>query len=97
MAYMEGGVREWVQVVDLELGEPETIEGREARPISFRIVVAGSPSGEATLWVDVATGYPLLREQTVRFESGSMQVTERYELEELHERSRSHDPLRSPG
>lgn len=78
-----GGVAEWVRVEALELGADSEIDGREAVPLSFDIVVADQPAGEAVLWLDRESGLPLLRKQTVRFPQGEMRVTERYVAFEL--------------
>lgn len=71
-----GDVRTWVEVTDVawKHGDPAS------RALTFGIVVAGVPSGEATLELD-ARGLPARREQTVRFGDGPddvMHVIERY-------------------
>ena len=48
--------------------------------IDFGLVVAGQPSGTASLWIDAASRLPLRREQTVQFETGEMKVIEVYEF-----------------
>jgi hypothetical protein len=44
---------------------------------TFDVLVDGKDVADADLWVD-AKGLPLRREQTVRFDEGTMKVTERY-------------------
>lgn len=75
----EGGVAEWVVMKNHGRA---ALEGADA--LHFDIDVAGQPVGEATLLLD-ADGWPARREQTVRFASGEMQVTERYEAVEITE------------
>lgn len=79
----DGHFRDWVQVTGFAWAGEQSIAGRRAAGIHFRIIVGGEPAGEATLWVDASTGLPLLREQTVDFSAGSMSVTERYPRFEL--------------
>lgn len=71
-----GDVRTWVEVTDVawQDGDPAS------RALTFGIVVAGVPSGEATLELD-ARGLPARRAQTVRFGDAPdevMHVIERY-------------------
>lgn len=66
-----GGVMEWA-VVD-SFG----VDSKRAGGITFRITVAGRPSGSATLKIGAA-GCPLERHQQVHFPSGTMTVVERY-------------------
>ncbi len=80
---MKGGVRDWVEVTGFNLGEIETVNEGPALPVSFALIVEGQPAGEATLWFDEATGLPVQRRQTVRFETGAMTVTEVYEFEDI--------------
>jgi hypothetical protein len=47
--------------------------------MSFEMVVAGTPSGEATLWWDRATKLPVERHVLVRFAEGEMHVRETYQ------------------
>lgn len=65
----DGDVQTWVRATDLSAS---------GDALSFAIVVAGQPSGNATLMLD-ARGLPAYREQVVNFPGGSMQVTERYQ------------------
>jgi len=82
--HAEGGVRAWVRVGDPVVGAKEQVEGVLARPLRFDILVRGSKaSGEATLWVDAATGLPVKRVQVVHFPDGDMRVVERYRAVEL--------------
>ncbi len=78
--HMEGGVREWVQAVDLEMLREIDTDGRAVMRFDFGLVVAGEQSGTATLWFDAVSRLPLRREQTVQFETGEMRVIERYEF-----------------
>ena len=64
--------------------EPTPVVAEPERPADARetlLVVAGQPSGSATLWLDDRTGLPLEREQTVRFDTGTMRLIERDALE----------------
>ena len=69
--HADGGVKDWVVVdhfIDTE-GIPVTT--------TFNLTVAGEPSGSATLEIDVF-GLPGLRQQTVNFPDGEVNVVERY-------------------
>ena len=78
--HMQGGVRDWVQVVDVEVTPDPAADGTLRSRFDFGLVVDGVPSGTASLWIDVESGLPLRREQTVQFETGEMKVTEIYEF-----------------
>ena len=80
---MMGGVHDWVEVTGLSLGKIETLDEGPALPVSFALIVAGQPAGEATLWFDEETGLPVQRRQIVNFETGTMTVTEIYEFEDI--------------
>ncbi|MEM7154305.1 MAG: hypothetical protein AAF799_15775 [Myxococcota bacterium] len=67
-----GGVEAWVQTVE------HRSPGGSDPGVEFGLVVDGTPSGSATLWLD-AVGQPRLREQRVDFPEGTMIVVERYE------------------
>jgi hypothetical protein len=69
--HADGGVRDWV-VVDSFAVDPQ-----HDSAMSFALIVAGKPSGSATLEFAPA-GHPVERRQTVRFPSGEMRVVERY-------------------
>ena len=77
--HAQGGVEQWVQ---LDSFRPTTfavggeLEGMMA--FGFDLVVAGTVSGSARLWLDPATGLPRRRQLTVRFPQGEMVVTEDY-------------------
>jgi hypothetical protein len=77
-----GGVREWVEVRDVEFAPDARPEG--LRPglvaLRFAIHVAGQRAAEATLWADPDLRLPVRREQVVTFPGGRMVVTEAYEL-----------------
>ncbi|MCA9648968.1 MAG: hypothetical protein H6712_32330 [Myxococcales bacterium] len=73
----EGGVEQWVQTVGHHRVEAGAEEG-EHEGLSFDLVVAGQPSGTATLWLD-EDGQPRRRMQAVAFPDGEMRVIERYE------------------
>lgn len=68
-----GDVRTWVQAdqVAWKNDDPAT------RTLTFVIVVAGTPSGEAELTLD-DRGLPLRRDVTVHFPEGNMRVVETY-------------------
>ncbi len=70
-----GGVRDWVQVSNIvDSGGP--MAGH--RGVRFDLIVSGQPSGQADLSIEMETGVPRLRMQTVHFPDGEMRVEERY-------------------
>jgi len=73
----DGTAQEWLKITDPAHAGSDPSEPTGVA-VHFGIVVGGSPSGEATLWMDPASGVPLLRRQEVTFPEGSMRVTERY-------------------
>ena len=88
--HAEGGVAQWVQADSVVAGanvgpEQPTEEVRRADPeaMSFGIVVAGAPAGDATLWWDPATKLPVERHQVVNFPDGTMVVRETYTVSPL--------------
>ena len=74
--HAEGGVQDWVQVSNF--APAVGLENASDVRITFDLIVAGTPSGSATLFVDGATGLPVAREQTVQFDTSEMRVLERY-------------------
>lgn len=76
--HMEGGVQDWVQVVEVRTEPEEDADGRALRRFDFGLVVDGVRSGTASLWVDAESSLPVRREQTVQFDEGEMRVTEVY-------------------
>jgi hypothetical protein len=79
--HMEGGVRDWARVVAIESSADEDDAGHPLLRFDFGLVVAGQPSGTASLWIDAVSRLPLRREQTVQFASGEMKVIEVYEFD----------------
>ncbi len=75
--HAEGGMDEWVEYVEPQLGEPEIFGTGEARPLEFQITVEDQLVGHATLWLD-PRGLPIERRQVVNLPEGQMRVTERY-------------------
>jgi len=78
----DGGVREWVEVRDVEFAPaagPEELRS-ELTALRFLIYVSGEQVAEATLWLDPDSGLPVRREQVVAFPGGPMRVTETYDL-----------------
>lgn len=75
--HADGGVAEWIEFVEPQLGEPEVFGAGEARPLEFQITVSDQLVGRATLWLD-ERGLPIERRQVVSFPEGQMRVTERY-------------------
>jgi len=67
--HQEGGVAEWTQV--------EGVFARRDGTLAMRLIVDDEPAGEAVLALD-PDGLPSLRTQTVRFSTGTLEVTERY-------------------
>ena len=78
--HMEGGVEAWVGVTDVQSIAEEDDTGRPLLRFDFGLVVAGEPSGTASLWIDAVSRLPVRREQTVQFDTGEMRVTEFYEF-----------------
>ncbi len=81
----EGEVRRVLDVRNAHRGGADKMFGdRITRPISFTIAIGGQPVGEATLWLDLASGLPVMREQKVSLgDQGEMTLVERYEKFEL--------------
>jgi hypothetical protein len=81
----EGEARNVLQTRDAHRDGPDRmVDGRIARPIAFTLVFGGKVMGDAILWIDLASGLPLRREQTVRFgDQGEMHLVERYDKFEL--------------
>ncbi|MFO7567417.1 MAG: hypothetical protein R6X02_32540 [Enhygromyxa sp.] len=84
--HADGGVAEWIQVIEPQLGPPEVFGTGEARPLEFQITVSKRPVGRATLWLD-ERGLPIERRQVVNFgheggvkdaPEGQLRVTERF-------------------
>lgn len=75
--HADGGVREWASV-DSVITDPA-----DPAAVSFGLIVAGKPSGTASLEISEA-GLPVLRRQTVEFPSGAMRVEERYSMVTIH-------------
>ncbi|GIL41154.1 hypothetical protein [Roseiterribacter gracilis] len=81
----EGDVRRVLEIRNARRGGADKMLGdRITRPISFTLVVSGQAVGEATLWLDLASGLPVRREQKVKLgDQGEMTLVERYEKFEL--------------
>lgn len=75
--HADGGMAEWVEAVEPQLGPPEVFGAGQARPLEFQITVEDQLVGHATLWLD-DRGLPIERRQVVNFPEGQMRVTERY-------------------
>jgi len=82
-----GGAASWVVTSEhtWDTGRDATIDGRATRALGFQISVEGQNVGDATLWLDAATGLPVKREVRVHFSgesdgsaSGTMRVSETY-------------------
>lgn len=78
--HMTGGVREWVQVDNVQHRLPLAADAPPDDIFMFDVDVADLPAGTARLIVDSTNRIPRERYQTVEFESGSMKVTERYRV-----------------
>jgi hypothetical protein len=72
---VDGTVRSWVELEDIEWSEEVSEEGLEG--VRFRIIVSGEPAGRATVWLD-EDGTLMGRDQVVEFPGGDMRVRERY-------------------
>lgn len=77
--HAEGGVSEWVRVGEVKGDDAPGLLDAGLVELGFPIFVSGKRSAEATLWMDLASGLPLRREQVVRFPNGEMRVVEEYE------------------
>lgn len=75
-----GGVREWVEVRDVQRASDASGANPEWLALRLPIYVSGARTAEATLWLDRRTGLPVQRDQVVTFPSGSMRVVEQYEF-----------------
>ncbi len=73
----DGTVWAWVQGRAFDWVAQESAGGR--RGVSFQVWVEEQAAADAVLWLD-AGGWPVAREQTVRFPSGEMRVHEAYEI-----------------
>jgi hypothetical protein len=78
--HVEGGAAAWVEAHGFEWLPETTVYQRPARPLRFTARVEGEDTAEATLYLDAATGLPLVRTQTVALAGGRgrMSVEERY-------------------
>jgi hypothetical protein len=76
--HADGGVTEWIKVVNFTEVVDEDLKGRATQRFGFEILVDGQDSGTVTLWLDAETGMPARREQTVPFPDGEMKVVEIY-------------------
>lgn len=74
--HASGGVREWVKPTNVKDGPIDSFGGETCHRVEFTIEVNAAPRGEASVCIADATGLPLHRTQTVRFEAGTMSVTE---------------------
>lgn len=73
----DGTVRTWVQARAIDWVAQDGAEGR--RGLSFQVWVDEQAAGDAVLWLD-SRGWPVARDQTVRFPGGEMRVHEAYEI-----------------
>lgn len=77
--HAHGGLEQWVW---LDSFRPVTFaQGGELEGMmsfGFDVLVAGTPSASARLWIDPATGLPRRRQQVVRFPQGELTVVETY-------------------
>jgi hypothetical protein len=83
--HAEDGVDGWIEAHSAAWGPTETIDGREAKALTFTLNVGGTDAADVTFWLDAATGWPLGRDQTVVFPDGTMTVAERYGVWSLRE------------
>ncbi len=70
----DGTVQQWVTVKNVQNAE------KNDNAITFDVFVDNVLSAETELIIDAKTGLPLLRFQTVHFESGDMKVKEEYTI-----------------
>ena len=66
----------WVLLAVALTGAADSFGGETCHRVEFTIEVNAAPRGEASVCIADATGLPLHRTQTVRFEAGPMSVTE---------------------
>ena len=75
----EGGVREWVEAVDVRTPTVPPQEGASSsRSFRFGIRASGQESGNAVLMINATSALPRMRMQEVRFPGGMMTVREEY-------------------
>jgi hypothetical protein len=86
--HAEGGIDDWVRVQDVVAGASVGADAPSSaarqpnlEAMSFAILVADQPAGEATLWWGVAQKLPVERHQIVRFPEGEMYVRETYSFQ----------------
>lgn len=75
---IDGGMEDWVKVLDLKDGASESINGEVCRRVEFVVQVEGQKMGESSMCIADATGLPLQRNMTVHFPEGDMTLVESY-------------------
>ena len=75
---LEGPILHFARWSDVRAGKPERIDGRTCIPLHHTLLVAYSPTGTGTLWIDAKTHLPVRRRMTVAFSGGKMTVEETY-------------------
>lgn len=79
-----GEARKVLEIRNPRRGADKMINEKIARPISYTLAFGGNEVGEATLWLDLASGLPVRRDQKVTLAGqGEMTLVERYEKFEL--------------
>ncbi len=76
--HADGGVADWVKVVDVKDDGVDQVDGVPCHRVGFTVQVDGQRAGEASVCVADATGLPLHRRQTQRGGAGDVTVTERF-------------------
>lgn len=77
--HAQGGVEQWITLDSFRpITYAQAGELAGLMSFGFDLVVAGTPSASARLWLDPATGLPRRRQQIVRFPQGDLTVIEDY-------------------
>jgi len=74
----DGGARDWIVAHDVSRRIDHGPGTGRRNALEFELEVAGQRRADVTLFLDLLTATPVERHQTVRFDTGTMSVVERY-------------------
>lgn len=77
--YIDGSVRDHLEVVGAAHAEGETVRGMPTDRWTWALLVDHKPTADETLWLDAHSGLPVRRRVVVHFPEGDMQVGEEYD------------------